>query len=155
MKSIRIAMIAIISIAAILISIILSLALGARPIPFDEVISTLWSYDWFGSGVGDTSNLNQLVVAERIPRTIFALIAGGALGVAGALMQSLTRNPIADPSILGVNTGASLSVVIGITFFKLVIQASTSGFPLSEQALQLLLSTALDQWAHQGQLQLS
>ncbi len=119
MKSIRIAMIVILSIAAILISIILSLALGARAIPFEEVISTLWSYDWFGPGLGHTSNLNQLVVAERIPRTIFAMIAGGALGVAGALMQSLTRNPIADPSILGVNTGASLSVVIGISFFQI------------------------------------
>ena len=48
-------------------------------------------------------------------RTVFSVMCGAALGVSGALMQSVTRNPIADPSILGVNTGAALFVVCGIT----------------------------------------
>ena len=56
------------------------------------------------------------VIAARIPRTVFGLLAGAALGVSGVLMQAITRNPIADPSILGVNTGASLFVVIGIAY---------------------------------------
>lgn len=53
---------------------------------------------------------------SRIPRTILALLAGAALALSGALMQAITRNPLADPGILGVNTGAALAVVIGIAF---------------------------------------
>ena len=91
------------------ICILASLAWGSRYIDFREVIHALT----------DSSDMsfNALVVRERIPRTVFSLIAGACLGVSGALMQSITRNPIADPSILGVNTGASLFVVVGITFF--------------------------------------
>ncbi len=67
----------------------------------------------------DDTSFAALVVRERIPRTIFSIMAGASLGISGALMQSITRNPIADPSILGVNTGASLFVVIGIAFFNI------------------------------------
>lgn len=59
------------------------------------------------------------VVQARIPRTLFGILAGASLGVSGCLMQSITRNPIADPSILGINTGASLFVVVGIAFFSI------------------------------------
>ena len=59
------------------------------------------------------------VVQARIPRTVFGILAGASLSVSGALMQAVTRNPIADPSILGVNTGASLFVVCGIAFFHI------------------------------------
>lgn len=55
----------------------------------------------------------------RVPRTVFGILAGAALAVSGALMQAVTRNPIADPSILGVNTGASLFVVCGIAFLHI------------------------------------
>jgi len=91
--------------------IIASLALGSRNVPFKEVIDALI--------YNEAKTLNQIVVHERIPRTVFGLIAGAALGVSGALMQAITRNPIADPSILGVNNGASLFVVIGIAFFHI------------------------------------
>ncbi|EEH64868.1 iron chelate uptake ABC transporter, FeCT family, permease protein, partial [Actinomyces urogenitalis DSM 15434] len=57
-----------------------------------------------------------VAVAERLPRTATALVAGAALGVSGTLMQALTRNPIADPGILGINTGASLAMVTVIAF---------------------------------------
>ncbi len=60
-----------------------------------------------------------LIIQERIPRTIFSMLAGAALSISGAVMQAITRNPIADPSILGVNTGASLFVVVGITWFHI------------------------------------
>jgi len=53
----------------------------------------------------------------RVPRTVVGLLAGLALGLAGSIMQGVTRNPLADPGLLGVNAGASLSVVVGITFF--------------------------------------
>ncbi len=88
-----------------------SLRYGARTVPSEAVLNALMSK-------GETT-MNQLVVMERIPRTLFGLLAGAALGLSGMLMQSVTRNPIADPSILGVNTGASLAVVIGIAYFKI------------------------------------
>jgi iron complex transport system permease protein len=87
-----------------------SLALGSRNVGMEDVL-----YALFHSG----SSFDALVVRERIPRTVFSLIAGASLGVSGALMQAITRNPIADPSVLGVNTGASLFVVSGIAFFQI------------------------------------
>jgi iron complex transport system permease protein len=67
----------------------------------------------------DVQSFGANVVRKRISRTVFSLFCGAALGVSGALMQSVTRNPIADPSILGVNTGASLFVVCGIAFLNI------------------------------------
>lgn len=91
--------------------VLASLALGSKNIEFSQAINALLNSN-------DTS-FAALVVRERIPRTIFGIMAGASLGISGALMQSITRNPIADPSILGVNTGASLFVVIGIVFFNI------------------------------------
>lgn len=93
------------------ICFIASLAWGSKNIEFSQVINALLNSS-------DTS-FAVLVVRERIPRTIFSIMAGASLGISGALMQSITRNPIADPSILGVNTGASLFVVIGMAFFNI------------------------------------
>ena len=64
-----------------------------------------------------SDSIGAIAVAERIPRTVLAVLAGAALGLSGALMQAITRNPLADPGILGVNTGASLAVVSGMAFF--------------------------------------
>lgn len=99
------------SIVCITICILLSLAFGARSIRFNEVLDALF--------YSENTAFNALVVRERIPRTVFGIIAGASLGVSGALMQAVTRNPIADPGILGVNTGASLFVVSGIAFFNI------------------------------------
>jgi iron complex transport system permease protein len=63
-------------------------------------------------------------VAKRIPRTLLAVTAGAALAVSGTVMQGVTRNPLADPGILGVNMGASLAIVVGIAFFGLTAAAS-------------------------------
>ncbi|SHK64468.1 iron complex transport system permease protein [Anaerocolumna jejuensis DSM 15929] len=95
----------------LLLSVLASLALGSRNVGLKEVLEALLHS-------GGTS-FDSLVVHERIPRTVFSIIAGASLGVSGALMQAITRNPIADPSILGVNTGASLFVVSGIAFFHI------------------------------------
>ena len=93
------------------ISVFLSLWIGARVIPFREVLDILL-------GRAEDSIVSRVVMA-RIPRTVFGLVAGGALGVSGAIMQSITRNPVADPSILGVNTGAALAVVCGLVFLNI------------------------------------
>ena len=92
---------------------IFSISLGAKSIAFSKVIDVLLG--------NDPDSLEQAIILQRIPRTIFGILAGGALGISGALMQSITRNPIADPSILGVNTGASLFVVAGIAFFNITV----------------------------------
>ncbi len=112
---------------SVLLIILASLALGARYVAFHEVINAIFEYD--------SSSISQIVVRERIPRTLFGLIAGAALGVSGALMQSITRNPIADPSILGVNTGAALFVVSGIAFFQINTANQYIWFALAGAAL--------------------
>jgi len=111
MRISKIMILVIASIVSIALCIFCSLTFGARYIKFNDVVSYLFNTD--------QTSFAALVVRERIPRTVFSIIAGASLGVSGALMQSITRNPIADPSILGVNTGASLFVVSGIAFFHI------------------------------------
>ncbi|WP_379137855.1 FecCD family ABC transporter permease [Paenibacillus sp. sgz500958] len=91
-------------------SVLASLAFGSRAIGWTELMDGLLH--------PDVQTHEALVVRQRIFRTIFSLMCGAALGVSGSLMQSVTRNPIADPSILGVNTGAALFVVCGISFLN-------------------------------------
>ena len=86
-----------------------SLAIGARAIGFDTVVEVLLR--------GGDSTEATVVRELRVPRTLLALAAGGSLGVAGALMQGHTRNPLADPGLLGVNAGAAFAVVVGIYAF--------------------------------------
>ena len=88
----------------------LSLAIGARVTPLGAVWDAIVHYD--------PANTDHLVIRElRLPRTILGVLVGATLGLAGAVMQGVTRNPLADPGILGVNAGASLLVVIGISAF--------------------------------------
>ncbi|MET4581090.1 iron complex transport system permease protein [Conyzicola nivalis] len=89
---------------------LLSLAVGSRAIAPSVVLDAV-----FAPVAGDT---DHVVVRDlRVPRTVVGLLAGLALGLAGSIMQGVTRNPLADPGLLGVNAGASLFVVVGITFF--------------------------------------
>lgn len=88
-----------------------SVMYGAKSVNLESVLGAFWSTDAAAFDVN--------VVKARIPRTVFGILAGSALGISGALMQAITRNPIADPSILGVNTGASLFVVCGISFLHI------------------------------------
>lgn len=88
----------------------LSVSVGARDVGLSDILAAL---------SGETGNVGQAAVAVRIPRTILAILAGGALALAGAVMQGVTRNPLADPGILGVNSGAALAVVIGVAWFNI------------------------------------
>ena len=97
---------------------LLSLAWGARDVPLGTV--------WDALVAPITGDNDHAVVRDlRLPRTVVGLLAGVALGVAGALMQGLTRNPIADPGLLGINAGASLAVVGAISLLGV---GSASGF---------------------------
>ena len=80
-------------------------------IHFGRRIASLDDLDAFGLFDAD------VVVGERVWRTVLGLLAGAALGLAGAVLQALTRNPLADPGILGINAGASAAVVTALTYF--------------------------------------
>lgn len=94
----------------ILVLSVLSVSFGVRTVSLDDIIAAL-------SGHDDT--VSQAAIIKRIPRTVLAILVGAALALSGASMQAVTRNPIADPGILGVTNGASLAVVFGLAFFGL------------------------------------
>ncbi|CAI6060213.1 putative siderophore transport system permease protein YfiZ [Cohnella sp. JJ-181] len=101
----------VISVILLGVCVVASLALGSRFVRWHELIDGLFR--------PDIDSYAANVVRKRISRTVFSLFCGAALGVSGSLMQAVTRNPIADPSILGVNTGAALFVVCGMAFLNI------------------------------------
>jgi iron complex transport system permease protein len=92
-----------VGIGALVLASAASLALGTVPIPLDRTLSALTAYDG--------SPEHVIVVESRLPRTFIAAAVGAAFGVAGALMQAVSRNALADPSILGVSWGAAAAAV--------------------------------------------
>jgi iron complex transport system permease protein len=87
-----------------------SVAIGSRPVGWADVVAALG---------GSSDTIAEAAVTKRIPRTLMAVVVGAALGLSGAVMQGVTRNPLADPGVLGINMGASLAVVTGLAFFGL------------------------------------
>lgn len=97
---------------ALVIALLLSLGIGARSLAVGDILHYLVHPD-------PSDPISQVVWQSRVPRTVLVLVAGAALGVSGGLMQAVTRNPLTDPGILGVNAGASLAVVVGLAYFGL------------------------------------
>ena len=93
----------------LVVVVLLSLSIGNRPLPLGTVLHYLLH--------PDGSEESAIVTGLRLSRTGFGLAVGVALGVAGALMQGLTRNPLADPGLLGVGAGAALGVVLTTSVF--------------------------------------
>lgn len=89
---------------------IVGIGLGSNSIAPRTVVEALVAYD-------PANNDHLVIVLSRLPRVALGVVVGAALGLAGALMQSVTRNPLADPGILGVNAGAAFAVVIAIGAF--------------------------------------
>ncbi|MCX4730432.1 iron ABC transporter permease [Streptomyces sp. NBC_01363] len=96
------------AVAALLVAVLLSLAVGARSIPPSEVFDALLH--------GGHSDNAEVIRNMRVPRTLIGLMVGAALAIAGTVLQGITRNPIADPGILGISQGASVGVVLAIAF---------------------------------------
>ncbi|MEV4053873.1 iron chelate uptake ABC transporter family permease subunit [Amycolatopsis sp. NPDC049688] len=96
--------------AALAAAVLLSIAVGTRGLSPGTVLDALFHFDPADPG--------HLVVRElRLPRTLAGVLSGVALGLSGAVIQGATRNPLADPGLLGVNAGAALFVVLGIGTF--------------------------------------
>ncbi|WP_069887032.1 FecCD family ABC transporter permease [Streptomyces luteocolor] len=104
------------ALAVLLLVFLTSIAVGAKSMSLDHV--------WHGL-VQDTGTYDDVVVGERLARSLLGLLAGVALGLSGAVLQALTRNPLADPGLLGINLGASAAVVSAVSFFGIT---SLSGY---------------------------
>ena len=87
----------------------------------------------------DGSDAHAIVRELRVPRTELGLLVGAALGAAGALMQGATRNPLAEPGILGINAGAAFAVVVAIKFFAVGTTAGYMAFALVGAAVTAVL----------------
>jgi iron complex transport system permease protein len=95
----------------LLVCLLFSLSLGAADIELGAIYHAMTDFD-------DSTN-HLIVRSVRLPRTLIALIVGAALAVAGAVMQGLTQNPLADPGILGVEIGAAFAVVVATFIFNI------------------------------------
>ena len=113
------ALLALTALVAVLIGV--SLSYGSRAVGLEDILAALG---------GASDGFDQGAVARRIPRTWLAVIAGAGLAVSGAVMQGVTRNPLADPGILGVTTGASLAVVIGMAWFGIATVTAYIAFAI-------------------------
>ncbi|MFI1503156.1 FecCD family ABC transporter permease [Streptomyces platensis] len=99
----------VVSVAVLAVIVVLGIAVGAKQIPLDQV--------WHGVFHYSGSDTDVVIRDVRFPRTLLGLLVGAALGLAGTVMQALTRNPLADPGVLGINAGASAAVVTAVSFF--------------------------------------
>ncbi|MFD0838563.1 FecCD family ABC transporter permease [Williamsia serinedens] len=100
-----------------------SIAIGSRALGLGEVWDALWSAQGTDDTVGIVRDL-------RVPRTLLGLLVGLAMGAAGALTQAHTRNPLADPGLLGVNAGAACAVVVGVYTLGIATPMQYMGFGL-------------------------
>lgn len=100
----------------LLAGMVLSIGIGSRPVPMQEIISAFRAYDAH-------NDLHLIIRTLRVPRTLVAVMAGLALGVAGAIMQAATRNPLAEPGLLGINAGAALAVVLSVAVLNISTMA--------------------------------
>ncbi len=133
---------ALILLAIVLLALLVaSIKIGSREVSWEEVLAAF---------SGNVDDIGTGSVAKRIPRTMLAVLAGAALAVSGAVMQGVTRNPLADPGILGINMGATLAVVIGIAFFGLSAAISYIWVAIIGAAITAVMVYAIASLGHGG-----
>lgn len=97
------------AVVALIAATAASVLIGSKQLTADEVVHAITAFS------GTTAD--QIVIDLRVPRTIAGIVVGIGLGLSGALIQALTRNPLGDPGILGVDAGAGLFVALGVVLF--------------------------------------
>lgn len=123
-----------ISLAVLTALLFCSVQFGVRTITFNDALTALF---------GHTETAGQAAASSRIPRTILAVLVGAALAVSGTAFQAVTRNPLADPGVFGVLSGASLAVVIALAFFGIRGATSTMMIAIVGSALAAILVYAI------------
>ncbi|MEV0093178.1 iron chelate uptake ABC transporter family permease subunit [Streptomyces sp. NPDC050738] len=123
------------STALLALVVVASIAIGAKQVPVGDV--------WHGLMHSSGAGTDVLIREVRVPRTVLGLLVGSALGVAGAVMQSLTRNPIAEPGVLGVNAGAAAAVVTAMSLFGITSFTGYVWFAFAGAAVVSVLVYAL------------
>nr|WP_249417092.1 iron chelate uptake ABC transporter family permease subunit [Streptomyces sp. TS71-3] len=113
------------------VAVLLSLAVGSRSLPLPEVAHALLHHDG--------SDPASVVWDVRVPRTMAGVLAGAALGAAGDLIQALTRNPLADPGLLGINAGAAGGLVFALTVLGLTSLWASLWFAMLGAVISSLL----------------
>ncbi len=121
---------------------LLSIVLGSRAVGLDAVFAAARDYQ--------PGNSDHQVIANRVPRTLAGLLVGVALGLAGAVMQGVTRNPLADPGLLGVNAGAALAVVCAISVFGITAATGFVWFAFAGATVVAVLVYAVGSVGREG-----
>ncbi|MDN3496705.1 iron ABC transporter permease [Planococcus sp. APC 4015] len=130
--SARFATVLVIVTGVAVVAVVLSLGVGARPIAPGTVVEAFLRFD-------PSDNDHVVVMTQRVPRTIIGALVGIALAIAGTVMQGLTRNPFADPGLLGVNAGASVAVLGAIVLLGLTRPTGFVWFAFAGAALASIL----------------
>jgi iron complex transport system permease protein len=124
-----------IALAVLAVGVVVSLHVGSRMLS-PEVV-------WAALTDPRADDADHAVVTARVARTVLALLAGGALGLAGAAMQGLTRNPLGDPGILGINAGAALGMVVAVALLGVTSLPVQIWFALAGAAVAGVLVHAI------------
>ncbi|WP_391572818.1 FecCD family ABC transporter permease [Cohnella sp.] len=116
---------------------------GFTSVSWSDTIAALFHYD--------ETSMNQVIVKlTRLPRALIAAAVGASLAVAGVIMQAITRNPLASPSILGINSGAALGVVLGVTALAIQSQSTLVWFAFGGAAIAAATVYALSALGYEG-----
>ncbi|CEH33622.1 FecCD family ABC transporter permease [Romboutsia lituseburensis] len=111
-----------IGIMLLILGIVISVSLGAKDIDFFNIIQSLFK---------DSNDVNTKIIRDvRIPRAIAAALVGGFLAVSGAIMQGITRNPIAEPSVMGITQGATFMIAIAFVLQRIYPNLVIGSFKL-------------------------
>ena len=107
----------ILGIIVLIVAMVASVILGVTEVTIQSALDAYLNFD--------NSNQHIIIRTVRLPRALIAAAVGASLAIAGALMQALTRNPLASPAIFGVNAGAGFFIVIAVSFFSVSITELT------------------------------
>lgn len=133
----------VVGIVLLLLAVLASLAIGSREIEPGTVWQALIDHQVGHHG-------QDVVIDQRLPRTLLGVLVGACLAAAGTVMQGITRNPLADPGLLGVNAGASLLVVLAITFLGITRPTSFIWFALGGAAIATVVVYLVGSLARDG-----